>query len=89
MAEQSRAQQIALAASERAAELSHLQYREGSHTQLDTIDADRTMLTQQLATARLNGDKARSTVRLIRALGGGWEEALKQQHSIASNTQEK
>ncbi|MFY9962317.1 putative efflux pump outer membrane protein TtgC precursor [compost metagenome] len=89
MAEQSRAQQIALAASERAAELSHLQYREGSHTQLDTIDADRTMLTQQLATARLNGDRARSTVRLIRALGGGWEEALKQQHSIASNTQEE
>lgn len=88
MAEQSRAQQIALAASERAAALSHLQYREGSHTQLDTIDADRTMLAQQLASARLNGDKARSTVRLIRALGGGWEEALKQQ-SIVSNTREE
>lgn len=86
MGEQSRAQQIALSASERAAQLSHLQYREGSHTQLDTIDADRTMLTQQLASARLNGDKARSTVRLIRALGGGWEDAQQRQQSIVSNT---
>ncbi|MNH38361.1 Outer membrane protein OprM precursor [compost metagenome] len=85
MAEQSRAQQIALSASERAAQLSHLQYREGSHTQLDTIDADRTLLAQQLASARLNGDKARSTVRLVRALGGGWEDALQKQHAIVSN----
>ncbi|MHC2145072.1 efflux transporter outer membrane subunit [Pseudomonas sp. 210_17 TE3656] len=85
MAEQSRAQQIALSASERAAQLSHLQYREGSHTQLDTIDADRTMLAQQLASARLNSDKARSTVRLVRALGGGWEDALQKQHAIVSN----
>lgn len=89
MTEQSRAQQIALAASERAAQLSHLQYREGSHTQLDTIDADRTMLSQQLATARLNGDKARSTVRLIRALGGGWDDALQQQQRIVSTHREE
>ncbi|HWD30828.1 MAG TPA: efflux transporter outer membrane subunit [Pseudomonas sp.] len=85
MAEQRHAQQIALSASERAAQLSHLQYREGSHTQLDTIDADRTLLAQQLASARLNGDQARSTVRLIRALGGGWEDARRKQHAVVSN----
>lgn len=79
IAEQSRAQRIALDTAERAAQLSHLQYREGSHSQLDTIDADRTLLTQQLATARLEAEKARSTVKLIRALGGGWQLAAEQQ----------
>lgn len=82
IAEQSRAQRIALGTAERAAQLSHLQYREGSHSQLDTIDADRTLLAQQLATARLEAEKARTTVRLIRALGGGWELAAGQQDKL-------
>lgn len=82
MSDQTRAQRIALTAAQRAAELSHLQYREGSHSQLDTIEADRSLLTQQLATAHLEGDQARATVRLIRALGGGWELAAQQRSSL-------
>lgn len=87
IAAQRQAQGIALSASERAAQLSHLQYREGSHSQLDTIDADRTLLTQQLAMAHLQGEQARSAVRLIRALGGGWEDAQAQAQAVVAATE--
>ncbi|WMD22330.1 efflux transporter outer membrane subunit [Achromobacter seleniivolatilans] len=73
LAPQQAAQDNARKAAERSAELSRLQYQTGTHTQLDVIDADRTLLQQQLATARLDGERARATVQLIRALGGGWD----------------
>jgi len=72
LGDQSRAQDEAVAASERAARLSHVQYREGSVSYFDVIDADRTVLQQQRASVQLDGERARSTVNLIRALGGGW-----------------
>jgi multidrug efflux system outer membrane protein len=70
--EQTQAQDRAVQASSRAAQLSHTQYREGSISYLDVIDSDRTVLTQQRVSVQLDGDRARSTVNLIRALGGGW-----------------
>ncbi|MCP1575663.1 multidrug efflux system outer membrane protein [Herbaspirillum rubrisubalbicans] len=70
--EQNRAQDEAVAASTRAARLSHTQYREGAVSYFDVIDADRTVLQQQRASVTLDGERARSTVNLIRALGGGW-----------------
>ncbi|AYR22559.1 efflux transporter outer membrane subunit [Herbaspirillum rubrisubalbicans] len=70
--EQNRAQDEAVAASTRAAHLSHTQYREGAVSYFDVIDADRTVLQQQRASVTLDGERARSTVNLIRALGGGW-----------------
>lgn len=76
LAPQQAAQDNARQAAERSAELSRLQYETGTHTQLDVIEADRTLLQQELATARLNGERARATVRLIRALGGGWDTPL-------------
>lgn len=76
LAPQQAAQDNARRAAERSAELSRLQYETGTHTQLDVIDADRTLLQQELATTRLDGDRARATVRLIRALGGGWDTPL-------------
>jgi len=61
-----------VSASNRAARLSHVQYREGSVSYFNVIDADRTVLQQQRAAVQLDGERARSTVNLIRALGGGW-----------------
>ncbi|WP_256988631.1 efflux transporter outer membrane subunit [Bordetella genomosp. 9] len=72
LADQGMEQDAAVSASERAARLSHMQYREGSISYLDVIDADRTVLLQQRAAVQLDGERARSTVNLIRALGGGW-----------------
>lgn len=70
--EQTQAQDRAVQASARAAQLSHTQYKEGSISYLDVIDSDRTVLTQQRVSVQLDGERARSTVNLIRALGGGW-----------------
>lgn len=72
LGDQNRAQDEAVAASTRAAKLSHVQYREGSVSFFDVIDADRTVLQTQRASVTLDGERARSTVNLIRALGGGW-----------------
>ncbi|AWQ03597.1 putative exported protein [Bordetella bronchiseptica MO149] len=73
LADQTQAQDAALDASARAARLSHTQYREGSISYLDVIEADRTVLLQQRVAVQLDGERARSAVQLVRALGGGWD----------------
>lgn len=75
LAAQSRAQDEALSAAERAARLSQLQYREGATSYFEVIDADRSVLQQRRAAVQLDGERARAAVALIRALGGGWGEA--------------
>ena len=72
LSDQTHAQDEAVAASARAAKLSHVQYREGSVSYINVIDADRTVLQQQHGSVQLDGERARATVNLIRALGGGW-----------------
>lgn len=72
---QNTAQDRAVMAAERAAQLSHIQYREGAISYLGVIDADRSVLQQRRATVSLDGERARATVDLIRALGGSWQKA--------------
>lgn len=74
LSDQTRAQDQAVDAAERAAKLSHVQYQEGSVSYFSVIDADRTVLQQQRAAVKIDGERARSTVNLIRALGGGWHD---------------
>lgn len=69
-------QDAALQASQRAARISHTQYNEGSISYLDVIESDRTVLTQQRVSVQLDGERARSAVNLVRALGGGWDTPL-------------
>ncbi|MFT4174099.1 MAG: efflux transporter outer membrane subunit [Rhodocyclaceae bacterium] len=73
LGDQTRAQDTAVAAASRAAQLSHVQYREGSVSYLDVIDADRSVLAQQRVAVQLDGERARHAVSLVRALGGGWQ----------------
>lgn len=70
---QMRAQDEAVTASTRASQLSQTQYREGLVSYLDVIDADRSVLDQQRVALQLDGERARTAVNLIRALGGGWD----------------
>lgn len=65
-------QDTAVTQATRAARLSQLQYREGAVSYLAVLDADRSALQQQRASIQLEGERARATVNLIRALGGGW-----------------
>lgn len=69
---QNAAQDRAVSAAGRAAQLSHIRYREGAISYLDVLDADRSMLQQQRVAVTLDGERARATVNLVRALGGGW-----------------
>jgi multidrug efflux system outer membrane protein len=70
--DQTRTQNEAVEASQRAADLSRLQYTEGAVNYLDVIDAERTVLQARRSAVQLQGVQAASTVNLIRALGGGW-----------------
>ncbi len=76
LADQTRAQDAAVESAARAARLSHTQYREGSISYLDVIEADRSVLLQQRVAVQLSGEQARSAVGLIRAIGGGWDNPV-------------
>jgi outer membrane protein, multidrug efflux system len=76
---QTRTQDDAVKASQRAADLSRKQYAEGAVNYLDVIDAERTVLQTKRSAVQLQGAQASATVNLIRALGGGWGDVVAQQ----------
>jgi multidrug efflux system outer membrane protein len=75
LSDQTQAQGEAVSAARRAARLSQIQYREGSVSHLKVIDTDRGVLQQQRVAVQLDAERARATVNLIRAIGGGWQSA--------------
>lgn len=75
LTDQTREQNNAVNASQRAEHLSQTQYQEGQVAYLDVIDAQRQVLQSQLQLSHLAGTQAVATVNLIRALGGGWGDA--------------
>jgi len=72
LGDQTQAQGEAVQSARRAARLSQIQFREGSISYLGVIDADRSVLQQQRVAVSLDAERARATVNLIRAIGGGW-----------------
>lgn len=72
LGQQTDVQDAAVQSAARAARLSQIQYREGSVSYLDVIDADRVVLQQRRAAVQLDGERAQTVVELIRAIGGGW-----------------
>ena len=49
-----------------------MQYRQGLTDYLIVIDAERTLLANQLALAQAVNLQMTASIRLIKALGGGW-----------------
>jgi multidrug efflux system outer membrane protein len=72
--QQNSQQDTAVGAANRAAQLAKIQYREGAVGYLTVLDAERSALQQQRVAVQLDGERARSVVGLVRALGGGWHE---------------
>lgn len=72
LAEQSAAQDRALAAARRAAKLAQARYNAGYVSYLDVIDAQRTALAIERASVQLQAQRLNASVALIEALGGGW-----------------
>ncbi|NYE59432.1 multidrug efflux system outer membrane protein [Duganella sp. 1224] len=63
----------ALVSARRSAELAHKLYDAGRSSYLELLDAERNLATVERTAVQLRGNRAITTVALIRALGGGWE----------------
>ena len=73
--EQSLAQGRAVSAAQRASAISETRYRNGLVSQLELLDARRNELLNRRQAQRVEAAQQQATVRLIRALGGGWADA--------------
>jgi len=72
-ADEAKAQDAAVQASENYVRLTLLQYRQGLVDYLQVEDANRTLLANQLSAEQILNERLVSTVLLIKALGGGWD----------------
>ena len=75
LAEQSAAQARALTSARRAVTLAQTRYEAGFVSFLEVIDAQRTALTTERASAQLAALRLNTSVALIKALGGGWHRS--------------
>jgi multidrug efflux system outer membrane protein len=73
--EQALAQGRAVSAAQRASAISETRYRNGLVSQLELLDARRNELLNRRQAQRVQAAQQQATVRLIRALGGGWESS--------------
>ena len=71
--EQAGAQAQAVNSAGRVAELAKVRYGAGIITYLEVVDAEQTLLQQQRLSMQLEGQQFAAGVRLIKALGGGWD----------------
>ena len=62
----------AVSASGNYLRIAQVQYKQGLVDYLIVIDAQRTLLTNQLALAQAVNLQMSASIRLIKALGGGW-----------------
>ncbi|MDH0864465.1 efflux transporter outer membrane subunit [Mitsuaria sp. GD03876] len=74
LADRLAAQQALLASSERQLRLAETQYRVGSTTQLDLLDAQRSLVGAQQALVTLRLSEQLNRITLYKVLGGGWRE---------------
>ena len=74
LADQFAAQQRALAQARRAADLATQRYRSGIVAYIEVIDANRDALQTERGSAQLTGQRLITSVQLIKALGGGWND---------------
>jgi multidrug efflux system outer membrane protein len=72
-AEAARVQELAVRSSREYLRLAQLQYQQGLVSYLTVIDAERTLLNNELSAAQILNQRLVSTVLLIKSVGGGWE----------------
>jgi outer membrane protein, multidrug efflux system len=71
---QAEAQARAVTSARRATELATDRYRSGIVAYIEVVDASRDALAAERANAQLAGQRLITTVQLIKALGGGWND---------------
>lgn len=70
-----RTQQTAVEASRRALDIANNRYVGGVTTYLDVITAQSTLLTNERLATQLLGQQMVTSVYLVKALGGGWDDS--------------
>jgi len=72
LTDQSAAQSRALASARHAGELAQKRYDSGFVNLLEVLDAQRTVLTTERASAQLAAQRLNTSVALVKAIGGDW-----------------
>jgi multidrug efflux system outer membrane protein len=72
--ERVRARTAAAAAASQAARLAYDRYKAGAVNFLETVDAEQARLQNETARVLAETEQRLATIRLIKALGGGWEQ---------------
>ena len=75
----------ALLSARRSADLARKLYDAGRSSYLELLDAQRNLAAVERTAVQLRGNRAVTTVALIRALGGGWDTPRAEQVALASN----
>ncbi len=73
--QQSLAYDKAVKAAQQTVDISTSRYREGLANFLEVIDAQETLLTNQRTSDQIQEQRLLTTVSLIQALGGGWQDS--------------
>ena len=66
------AQQQAITAASRAAQVARLRYERGAASYLEVTDTERTQLAAQRALSQTHAAQWLATVQLVKSIGGGW-----------------
>ncbi|MEX5745143.1 efflux transporter outer membrane subunit [Massilia sp. X63] len=75
----------ALLSARRSADLAQKLYEAGRSSYLELLDAQRNLAAVERTAVQLRGNRAVTTVALIRALGGGWDAPAVPQVALASH----
>lgn len=75
----------AVVSARRAADLAQKLYDAGRSGYLELLDAQRNLAATERAAVQLRGERALTTVALIRSLGGGWDGAHPEGEVVAKN----
>jgi multidrug efflux system outer membrane protein len=75
LAQQAQAQDRAVASARRTADLSRTRYTAGLVSYFDVVDAERTALQSERLATQIQGQRLATSVFLIKALGGGWQDS--------------
>jgi multidrug efflux system outer membrane protein len=78
MNQQARFQQQAVASANRTVLLTSQRFQQGLNSMVDVLVAQRAALATQAVAVQITNDQLMTTVALIKALGGGWQDRAQQ-----------
>ena len=75
LSEQAEVQNQSRTSARKTADISAKRYRAGVVSYLEVVESERTALGAERALARITGQRLVTSVQLIKALGGGWQDS--------------